>query len=110
MPNYDLSYEESLQMKPHKGGVRRKLLTKEEITSPWLEMIDDLVVGAEFSYSRIAYRLGISPSTIQKLMTKTGRRPRPYILESLTRLHHKIFQGIYATPKARSYWETKTTH
>jgi hypothetical protein len=109
MSKYDLSFEESLREKMHKGGVQRKLPAKEMINAPWLAMIYDLVVGAGFSYSRIAYRLSVSPSTIQKLMTFPGRRPRTRALHDLEMLHHKIFQGQYATPKARAYWLEKSS-
>ncbi|MCD6048588.1 MAG: hypothetical protein K0S08_2235 [Gammaproteobacteria bacterium] len=107
MSKYDLSFEESLQEKTHKGGVQRKLPAKEMINAPWLEMIYDLVVGAGFSYSRIAYRLNVSPSTIQKLMTFPGRRPRAQALYDLEKLYYKVFQGQYASPKARAYWSAK---
>ncbi|MCD6047967.1 MAG: hypothetical protein K0S08_1614 [Gammaproteobacteria bacterium] len=72
-------------------------------------MISDLVVGADYSYSRIGYRLGVSPSTIQKLATNPGRSPRQCTFIDLQKLHYKIFQGQYATPKARAYWGQKTS-
>ncbi|MCD6047175.1 MAG: hypothetical protein K0S08_822, partial [Gammaproteobacteria bacterium] len=60
-----------------------------------------------FSYSRIAYRLNVSPSAIQKLMTFPGRRPRAQALYDLEKLYYKVFQGQYASPKARAYWLAK---
>ncbi|MCE3239297.1 MAG: hypothetical protein K0R24_2278, partial [Gammaproteobacteria bacterium] len=77
MANYDFSYEASLRdEKFFQGGVQRTLPKMEDIHSPWVEMIVDLVLGAGYSYSRIAYRIHASPSAIQKLMTHPNRKPR----------------------------------
>ena len=81
-----------------------QLLTKKEIPE-WIIWIHDLVQGAGFSYSRIAYRIGVSPSTIQKLATNNKRKPRTHILLALKNLHDKIFQSIYAQPSAIEYWQ-----
>jgi hypothetical protein len=108
MSKYDLSYESSIgEGSLYKGGVQRTLPKKEEISSPWLEMIVDLVIGAGYSYSRIAYRLNVSPSTIQKLATHPDRRPRFKLFDALLKLHHKVFCGQYASPMARAYLTQK---
>jgi hypothetical protein len=109
MSQVDLSFESSLVEQAHKGGVKRKLIARQEIQTVWLEMIYDLVAGADYSYSRIGYRLGVSPSTIQKLATNPGRSPCRHTFMDLQKLHHKVFQGQYATPKARAYWAQKTS-
>ena len=75
--------------------------------NPWQEMIFDLVQGAGFSYSRIAYRLKVTPSTIQKLATMPERQPRLKLFQSLLALHLKVVQGASASPKAAAYWAKK---
>jgi len=76
---------------------------------PWVEMIHDLVEGAGYSYSRIAYRMHVSPSTIQKLATKPDRTPRHRVYHHLLSVHHKVFNGPYATAHAKKYWAEKLT-
>ena len=73
----------------------------------WVEMIQDLVLGAGFSYSRIAYRMRVSPSTIQKLATDLKRKPRHYVFHALLCLHVKIFNEENAKPQALAYWRNK---
>lgn len=112
MSTYDLSYEASISDdhdQSFKGGVRRKLPKAEDIKTPWVEMIIDLVLGANYSYSRIAYGIGASPSAIQKLATDSNRHPRFDLFTRLSKLHEKVFQGQYATPKARDYWNKKNS-
>jgi len=73
----------------------------------WVEMITDLVVGAGYSYSRIAYRMRVSSSTIQKLGTNHARRPRHRIYHRLISVHYKVFHGSYASARAKAYWQQK---
>ena len=73
----------------------------------WQEMIFDLTQGAGYSYSRIAYRIKVTPSTIQKLATKSTRRPRLKIFQDLLTLYMRVFQGPFATPEALEYWAKK---
>lgn len=75
--------------------------------SKWRIIIRDLMAGADFNYSRIAYRIRCSPSTIQKLDTNHKRKPRKNILSNLTLLYHKIFYGQYTTLKAQAYIRAK---
>lgn len=75
--------------------------------APWLEMISDLVIGVGYSYSRIAHRIGISPSTVQKLATRPNRKPSEKVLFGLRDLHYKVFQSPYASPKAMEYWKKR---
>ncbi len=109
MNNQDFSYEASLtqQYKQQSGKKVYKQLPTVFPVPFWVELIHDLVFGAGFSYSRIAYRIKVSPSTIQKLATNYQRKPRSRILQPLSLLHHKVFEGPYATPKAREYWIKK---
>ena len=76
-------------------------------TTCWVEMIHDLVFGAGYSYSRIAYRIKVSPSTIQKLATNLRRKPRYAVLHALLCLHYKVFKGENARPEALAYWNNK---
>ena len=73
----------------------------------WQEIIFDLVQGAGYSYSKIAYRIKVTPSTIQKLATKSTRRPRLKIFQDLLTLYIKVFQGPFVTPEAEEYWAKK---
>ena len=69
----------------------------------WLFMIRDLIEGAGYNYSRIAKRVDACPSTIQKLITHPGRRPRQALFEKLLVLYHKIFNGPYITQRVQDY-------
>lgn len=73
----------------------------------WLFIIRDLIQGAGYNYSRIAKKVGVSPSTIQKLITHPGRRPRQYIFESLLVLYHQVFNGPYVTQSAFNYLQKR---
>jgi hypothetical protein len=91
-----------------KPGKKLRLVESAEKQKPyWVEMIYDLVNGADFSYSRIAYRIKVSPSTIQKLATNWARKPRYPVFHRLLVLYHKVFQGGYASHQARLYWQNK---
>ena len=76
-------------------------------TPCWVEMIQDLVFGAGFSYSRIAYRIKVSPSTIQKLATDWRRKPRHAVFHALLCLHFKVFHSENAKPQVLAYWQSK---
>lgn len=69
----------------------------------WLVMIRDLIEGAGYNYSRIATCVDACPSTIQKLITHPGRRPRIHLLEKLLILYHKVFHGPYITQRVQNY-------
>ncbi len=69
----------------------------------WLFMIRDLIEGAGYNYSRIAKRVHACPSTIQKLITHPGRRPRQCLFEKLLVLYHKVFNGPYPTKRVQDY-------
>ena len=73
----------------------------------WVEAIRDLLEGADYNYSRIAYRIKCSPSTIQKLANHFHRRPRHNVFYPLIALYYRVFQGPFATPKARAFLEQK---
>jgi hypothetical protein len=89
-------------------GKQPKKLPNEFLPLPyWVEIINDLVIGAGFSYSRIAYRIRVSPSTIQKLATNPNRKPRHYVFHALLCLYFKVFQGQHVTTKALAYWNKK---
>ncbi len=107
MTNIDLSYETSLLQQYKKVPGRKVTAPNISALPDWMEWIRDLVEGAGYSYSRIAYRIKVSPSTIQKLATHPERKPRPRICIPLKALHEKVFQGPYATPQAKEYWVKK---
>ena len=91
-----------------KAGRKLQLVTSTEIQQPyWVEMIYDLVNGAGFSYSRIAYRIKVSPSTIQKLATQWERKPRYQVFHRLLVLYHKVFQGSHVSHQAKIFWDNK---
>lgn len=73
----------------------------------WLFMIRDLIEGAGYNYSRIAKRVDACPSTIQKLITHPGRRPRQCLFEKLLVLYHKIFNGPYITQRVQDYLQRR---
>ena len=73
----------------------------------WLFMIRDLIEGAGYNYSRIAKRVDACPSTIQKLITHPGRRPRQCLFEKLLVLYHHIFNGPYLTQRVQDYLERR---
>lgn len=104
----DLSYESELNCQHSKNRFfAQKILLENSTQSEWGALIYDLVMGANYSYSRIAYRMKVSPSTIQKLATNPQRTPRIKILVALREVHHKVFKGPYALPKAKTYWAEK---
>ncbi len=109
MSNKDFSYAESLCQQYQKplGKKKQKTFSMNEHAPYWVELIHDLVFGAGYSYSRIAYRIAVSPSTIQKLATHLSRKPRMRVLQPLINLHFKVFQGQYVTPRAQEYWQMK---
>ncbi len=85
-----------------------KAIKDQEIEMPyWIEIIKDMVDGLGFSYSRIAMRVGVSPSAIQKLMVNWNRQPRHLLFHKLMSLHHKLFFGPYRLPKAEAYLAEK---
>lgn len=75
----------------------------------WVVMIRDLVDVAGYTYSRIAKRMNVSPSTIQKLATQDGRRPRQNVFFQLMCLYFKVFYGSYRCPKVIHYVETQAS-
>lgn len=89
-------------------GKKPSIIHNGETQTPyWVEMIYDLVHGAGFSYSRIAYRIKVSPSTIQKLATHWHRTPRHPVFHRLLTLHQKVFHYNQTTPQIQLYWENK---
>lgn len=69
------------------------------------QMTKDLT-NIGMSYSRIAYRIGISPSTIQKLVTYSQRTPRGNTFIKLSQYYQKIFSRPYVYgPKVVAYYE-----
>ncbi len=73
----------------------------------WLFMIRDLIEGAGYNYSRIAKRVDACPSTIQKLITHPGRRPRQVLFEKLLVLYHHIFNGPHITQRVHDYLQKR---
>ena len=74
----------------------------------WVEMIRDLVDGAEYSYSRIAYRAGVTPASIQKLATIPGRVPRQRNFLNLIKVYYHAFYRKGVSPSAKNYIKEKT--
>lgn len=95
-------------MSCHNSGKKPTPITQpNQHASFWVEMIQDLVFGAGFSYSRIAYRMKVSPSTIQKLATDLNRKPRHHVFHALLGLHTKVFNEANAKPQTLAYWRSK---
>ncbi len=89
------------------GKKPKKALNNSSVTPYWVEIIHDLVIGGGFSYSRIAYRIKVSPSTIQKLATNLQRKPRHSVFHALLCFYFKVFQGPHASAAALAYWDKK---
>ena len=79
-------------------------------TSLWVEMIHDLVNGAGYSYSRIAYRAGVSPTSIQKLATIPNRIPRQRNWLNLIKVYYHAFYRKGAELSAKNYIKHKTNN
>ena len=94
-------------MSKHPGKKPKKILNNSDLIPYWVEIINDLVMGGGFSYSRIAYRIKVSPSTIQKLATNLQRKPRHYVFHALLWFYFKVFQGPHASATALAYWNKK---
>jgi hypothetical protein len=92
---------------PITGKKPVKIHSMKNKTPYWVEMIYDLVYGAGFSYSRIAYRIKVSPSTIQKLATHWQRKPRYPVFHRLLALYQKVFYSEHVSPAIRLYWNNK---
>ena len=71
----------------------------------WIEIIHDLSDILGYSYSRIAYRIGSSPSSIQKLMKDSTRTPRDKMFLNLCQYYYKLFYGVTRSKKAAEYVE-----
>jgi hypothetical protein len=74
-------------------------------TDYWLVMIKELVEIAGYTYSRIARRINVAPSTIQKLATHPGRQPRQRIFYRLMSLYYKVFHGPFRSSEVIQYVE-----
>ncbi len=61
----------------------------------WVVMIRELVEVAGYTYSRIAKRMNVCASTVQKLATQTGRKPRQMVFFQLVCLYYRVFYGPY---------------
>ena len=86
------------------SGKKPSMIKSAQHRTPyWVEMIYDLVDGAGFSYSRIAYRIKVSPSTIQKLATHWDRKPRHPVFHRLLSLYQKVFHSEHVAPSIRLY-------
>lgn len=73
--------------------------------SYWVSMIRELVDVAGYTYSRIARRINVSASTIQKLATQQGRKPRQNVFFRLMCLYYRVFYGPYRSPQIINYLE-----
>lgn len=71
----------------------------------WVTMIRELVDVAGYTYSRIARRINVSASTIQKLATQQGRKPRQNVFFRLMCLYYRVFYGPYRSPQIIGYLE-----
>jgi hypothetical protein len=88
---------------PKKNFAIQQSIEYSSSDSIWLLMIRDLIEGAGYNYSRIAKKVGVCPSAIQKLITHPDRRPRLCVLEQLLVLYHQVFHGPYITERAKNY-------
>lgn len=71
----------------------------------WLEMIEEIATVFGYSYSRIAYRIGSSPSSVQKLVKDLNRIPRDKMFFNLACYYHKLFYSESSLPKAKKHVE-----
>lgn len=83
-------------------------LTEDESEAYWVVMIRELVDVAGYTYSRIARRIHVSASTIQKLATQSGRKPRQMVFFRLMCLYYRVFYGPYRSPQVIAYVEHQT--
>jgi hypothetical protein len=70
-------------------------------------MINEIHQVFNFSYSRIAYRIGVSPSSIQKLIKDPQRTPRDATFFNLACYYYKLFYSIDTLPTSKKYVEDK---
>lgn len=71
----------------------------------WVVMIRELVDVADYTYSRIARRIQVSASTIQKLATQPKRKPRQSVFYRLLCLYYRVFYGPYRSSQVVCYLE-----
>lgn len=71
----------------------------------WLEMIEEIATVFDYSYSRIAYRIGSSPSSVQKLVKDLNRIPRDKMFFDLACYYYKLFYGELSLSKAKKHVE-----
>lgn len=62
----------------------------------WVLMLNEIKNIMGFSFTHIAYRIGCSPSSVQKLVKDYKRVPRDEMFFNLACFYYKLF---YSTPK-----------
>lgn len=103
----EVAQQAILLNQPKKFFAIQQSINCSDSDSVWLFMIRDLVEGAGYNYSRIAKKVGSCPSTIQKLVTHPGRRPRQSLFEKLLVLYYHVFNGPYLTQRVQSYLQVR---
>ena len=100
-----------IKMSSLKNSLNNKdTVTKEcgEYQPPeWVEMICDLKIGGGYSYTKIAYCVGISPSEVHRIGTGKSHQPRYLVAKALMKLYYKVFYSQKRLPIAAHYLKLK---
>jgi transcriptional regulator with XRE-family HTH domain len=76
----------------------------------WVEIIEDLRIGADYSYSDIARLARLSISEIQKLATGKRHEPTFRVYHALLLLYCKTFYGANKLNHAAAFLRVKKHH
>lgn len=112
MEKIDIQHELQciIQFRENHEGLLKSVLPKCQSSGCeeyWVVMIRELVDVAGYTYSRIAKRMNVSASTIQKLATQAGRKPRQNVFFLLMCLYYRVFHGPYRSPQIIHFTETQ---
>jgi hypothetical protein len=75
------------------------------ICPSWIEALNEIHDVLGFSWARVAYRIGCSPSSIQKLVNNHQRSPRDRSFFHLCCFYYKLFYGVFRSEKAAKHVE-----
>ena len=76
----------------------------------WVEMINDLKIGAGYSYTKIAYCVGMSPSEVHRIGKGKSHQPKYLAGKALMKLYYKVFYGQKCLAAAANYLRLKKSH
>ena len=72
-------------------------------TPVWVSIIKSFTEGMGYSYARIAGRINVSPSSLQKLIKNPDRRPRDEVFYALCCYFYKVFYSENRSERAVIY-------